>query len=190
MCPKLTIVPDAATIIISSNGFINGFSSQTMLNMALISSVIIEVSTLSSLEAISITFIISCMAFPANNTQPMIPAKAASPAAKAKPPKPPVPADRYPRPITPAANANSTAIVIPIVSNSPPQSLPILSRSFTISIIAYPDNPIQTITPNKAKAPVLRFLFTLLSIQSMNDIPPTNKSSKPKNLSMFISKSG
>ena len=152
-----------------------------MLSMALISSVIIEVSTLSSLEAISITFIISCMAFPANNTQPMIPAKAASPAAKAKAPIPPVPADRYPRPITPPANANSTAIVIPIVSNSPPQSLPILSRSFTISIIAYPDNPIHTITPNKAKAPVLRFPLTILRIPSMSDIPPTSKSSKPKN---------
>ena len=157
--------------------------------MALISSVIIEVSTLSSLEAISITFIISCMAFPANNTQPMIPAKAASPAAKAKAPIP-VPADRYPRPITPAANTLSTAIVVPIVAQIPPQSPPILSRSFTISIIAYPDNPIHTITPNKAKAPVLRFLFTLLSIQSMNDIPPTNENSKAKNLSMLISKSG
>ena len=190
MCPKLAIVPDAATIIISSNGFINGFNSQTMLSMALISSVIIEVSTLSSLEAISITFIISCMAFPANKTHPMIPAKAASPADKAKPPKPPVPADRYPRPITPAANTPSTAIVVPIVAHIPPQSPPILSRSFTISIIAYPDNPIHTITPNKAKAPVLRFLFTLLSIPSMNDIPPTNKSSKPKNFSMLISKSG
>ena len=189
MCPKLTIVPDAATIIISSNGFINGFSSQTMLSMALISSVIIEVSTLSSLEAISITFIISCMAFPANNTQPMIPAKAASPAAKAKAPIP-VPADRYPRPITPAANAPSTVKVTNTVPQIPPQSSPILSRSFTISIIAYPDNPIHTITPNKAKVPVLRFLFTLLSIQSMNDIPPTNKNSKPKNFNIFISKSG
>ena len=190
MCPKLTIVPDAATIIISSNGFINGLSSQTMLSMALISSVIIEVSTLSSLEAISITFIISCMAFPANNTQPMIPAKAASPAAKPKPPRPPPASDSCPRPMTPIANTPSTATVVPMVAQIPPQSPPILSRSFTISIIAYPDNPIHTITPNKAKAPVLRFLFTLLSIQSMNDIPPTNENSKAKNLSMLISKSG
>ena len=181
MCPKLAIVPDAATIIISSNGFINGLSSQIMLSMALISSVIIEVSTLSSLEAISITFIISCMAFPANNTQPMIPAKAASPAAKPKPPRPPPASDSCPRPMTPIANTPSTATVVPMVAHIPPQSPPILSLSFTISIIAYPASPTQAITPINAKAPVLSFPLTILKIPNMSDIPPTSQSSKPKN---------
>ena len=124
------------------------------------------------------------MAFPANNTQPMIPAKAASPAAKAKAPIPPVPADRYPRPITPPANANSTATVVPMVAQIPPQSPPILFRSFTISIIAYPESPTQAITPINAKAPVLSFPLTILRIPSMSDIPPTSNSSKPKNWSM------
>ena len=144
----------------------------------------IEVSTLSSLEAISITFIISCMAFPANKTHPMIPAKAASPAAKPKAPRPPVPTDRYPRPITPAANAPSTVTVTNAVPQIPPQSSPISFRRFIISIIAYPASPTQAITPINAKAPVLSFPLTTLNTPSMIAVPPTNRSSNPKNSNM------